>query len=342
MAQYQCPIWETQCEEIAHTEDSATVTNSPRAGGNYQLYNDAAAELGNLSYDEKARLTTALVRERLLGNPYPTVNLNTVKMAKTSTRSRMEERLTNLLRCMVESMTRAGLPVEIGLDESQWEASVNAKESEGWQNTQFALACSESADFDELEYLADSLAERGLIEKGRRLRNYYASTGGFLYIVTASGYIEIERLRAERKADQCFVALWFNQETNALYDNAIKPAVKAAGYKPIRIDRQTNFLGKIDDQIIAEIRRSRFLIADFTHDERGARGSVYYEAGFAHGLDIPVIFTCRADQICKLAFDTNHFLHLDWPADAPEELIEPLKNRILSNIGEGPHAAAGE
>ena len=67
MAQYQCPIWETQCEVITHTEGSATVTDSPRAGGSYQLYDEVTAELCNLSFDEKARLTTALVRERLLG-----------------------------------------------------------------------------------------------------------------------------------------------------------------------------------------------------------------------------------------------------------------------------------
>ncbi len=37
----------------------------------------------------------------------------------------------------------------------------------------------------------------------------------------------------------------------------------------------------------------RFMIADFT----GHRGGVYFEAGFAHGLGIPVIWTCREDQL---------------------------------------------
>lgn len=57
----------------------------------------------------------------------------------------------------------------------------------------------------------------------------------------------------------------------------------------------------------AEIRRSRFLVADFTHDKKqGARGSVYYEAGFAHGLNIPVIFTARDGT--KPHFDTSAYL----------------------------------
>ena len=342
MAEQQCPIWGTLCESITPAEDSVTVTDSPRAGGSYQLYNDAAAELVNLTADEKARLTTSLVRERLLGNPCPAVNLNAIETAKTATRARMEERLTNLLLRMVDSMIKAGLPVEIRLDASHRGHSVNSEEAEVWRNTQFALAYSESADFDELEYLVDSLAERGLIEKGRQLRNYYVSTRGFLYIVTASGYIEIERLQTERQSDQCFVALWFNEATDALYDRAIAPAVRAAGYQPLRIDQKEDFIGKIDDQIIAEIRRSRFMVADFTHGDGGVRGSVYYEVGFAQGLDIPVIFTCRDDQLDDLHFDTNHFLHLSWPRGHAQALIEPLKNRILANIGEGPHAGGGE
>jgi hypothetical protein len=46
---------------------------------------------------------------------------------------------------------------------------------------------------------------------------------------------------------------------------------------------------------IAQIRRSKFLIADFTcgqtkdHGEHIVRGSVYFEAGFAAGLNLPII-----------------------------------------------------
>ena len=84
------------------------------------------------------------------------------------------------------------------------------------------------------------------------------------------------------------------------------------------------------------------MIADFTHGDEGVRGSVYYEVGFAQGLDIPVIFTCRDDQLDDLHFDTNHFLHLSWPRGHAEALIEPVKNRILANIGEGPHTGGSE
>ena len=127
--------------------------------------------------------------------------------------------------------------------------------------------------------------------------------------------------------------MWFDGSTNEAFRNGIEPAIMNAGYECFRIDRKEH-INKIEDEIIAEIRRSRFLVADFTHGDKGARGSVYYEAGFAHGLGLPVIFTCRKDAIKTLHFDTAHYLHIDW--NDPAELRERLKKRILAVIGEGP------
>ena len=120
---------------------------------------------------------------------------------------------------------------------------------------------------------------------------------------------------------------------NNVYEEGIERAIKNTGYKPMRIDKKPN-VNKIDDEIIAEIRRSRFLIADFTHGQDGARGGVYYEAGFAHGLGIPVIFSCRKDIIDKLHFDTRQYYHIVW--ENPEQLRDGLEKRILALIGQGP------
>ena len=120
-----------------------------------------------------------------------------------------------------------------------------------------------------------------------------------------------------------------------VYNNGIEPAIRDAGYHPVRIDRKPD-VNKIDDEIIAEIRRSRFLVADFTHGEGGARGGVYFEAGFAFGLNIPVIYMCRDDAIDQIHFDTRQYYHITWSRSELEKLREDLKNRILALIGEGP------
>ena len=60
---------------------------------------------------------------------------------------------------------------------------------------------------------------------------------------------------------RAYVAMWFNPSMAEIFDKCIEPGVNSAGYKALRIDRKEHN-NKIDDEIIAEIRRSRFLIAD--------------------------------------------------------------------------------
>lgn len=346
-----CLIWGTECKEKIQDATSITVVDSPRAGGDYVIERSAFPELrrmyaanpGNEFADMlRSRLTTILVKQRQLGNDLPRITERTIDTARSAYPTRMEERLTNLLQFLIDRTPKAGVPLGIGPNPNQWPNFGDYAEAEaGWQNAQYGLAYSECADFDELDYLTNSLAERGLIEKGSRVGDFIWAGFGFLCRVTTNGYIAIEQGQTEVKSDQCFVAMWFNEATNALYDSAIAPAVRAAGYEPIRMDR-TDYLEKVEDRVLTEIRRSRFVIVDFTQGTDGARGSVYYEAGFAHGLDLPVIFTCREDQSEKIQFDTNHYPYLTWPADSPEALLEPLKNRITATIGDGPHTGGGE
>ena len=127
----------------------------------------------------------------------------------------------------------------------------------------------------------------------------------------------------------------------AAYENGVKLAVQDAGYEPVRIDRREHS-NKIDDEIISEIRRSRFVIADFTcgtvtsegREVAIPRGGVYYETGFAQGLGLPVIWTCRKDQIDQVHFDTRQFNHILWTE--PHDLREKLRNRVGAVIGDGP------
>ena len=83
---------------------------------------------------------------------------------------------------------------------------------------------------------------------------------------------------------------------------------------------------------MAEIRRSRFVVADYT----GQRNNVYFEAGFALGLGLTVIQTCRADEAADLHFDIRHLNTLAWKS--PAELAEGLDKRIRAVIGAGPEA----
>lgn len=159
------------------------------------------------------------------------------------------------------------------------------------------------------------------------------------------GYERLDALRSTAVVtDQGFVAMWFGEAVNNAYANGIEPALLEAGYRSMRIDRKEHN-NKIDDEILAEIRRSRFVVADFTcgmiDTPNGrvavARGGVYYEAGFAQGLGIPVIWCVHADQVGHVHFDTRQFNHITWTT--PDDLRTRLTARIAASIGWGPHVA---
>ena len=56
------------------------------------------------------------------------------------------------------------------------------------------------------------------------------------------------------------------------------------------------------DKVLGDIRLSPFVVADFTEHRNG----VYLEAGFARGLGLRVVHTCRKDHMDKAHFDTAH------------------------------------
>jgi len=80
---------------------------------------------------------------------------------------------------------------------------------------------------------------------------------------------------------------------NRVLAECFKPAVVRAGFT-LRALTDGQGAGLIDNQIRAAIRSARFVVADLTHDNNGA----YFEAGFAEGLGIPVIYTCEAAKFC--------------------------------------------
>jgi hypothetical protein len=140
--------------------------------------------------------------------------------------------------------------------------------------------------------------------------------------IRIDGWQRIDQLQSTRgRPDRAFVAMWFDESLKPAYVEGIAPALTAAGYDPLRIDLLPH-TERIDDRILAEIRRSGLLVADFT----GHRQGVYFEAGFALGLAIPVIWSCRKDEIDKAHFDTRQYNHLVW-AD-PTDLAGRLEARI--------------
>ena len=308
-----CPIWPGYPARGIHSRSEISVKRSPRAGGPYEItrVETALLENRNASDKERALLTTMLVDQREHGIECPVVNYDLVEKVKTRSPISVEQRAERLLRFI--SSQAESVVSRVKISEDTWEA----------------YAWSESIEWKEVTYFLSYLREMGWT------KGHVSTVGSYYETLTVKGHARIAEQTVNLDSSQAFVAMWFDESLNKAYDAGIEPAIEDAGYKALRIDRKEH-VNKIDDEIIAEIRRSRFLVADFTQGEDGARGGVYYEAGFAYGLDLPVFFTCRDDAKKKLHFDTAHYNHIFWTT--PEDLREKLKTRILAVLGEGPEA----
>ena len=208
---------------------------------------------------------------------------------------------------------------------------VNFEESH-YHNALKIQAFSESTNLKEVVFLLEYLNSQKWIDYSKNRSNDVCQ-------LTVEGYARLAELdKKEINSSKAFVAMWFDSSMKDLWEKGIRPGIEDAGYDATRIDEQ-EYENKIDDKIISEIKRSRFVVADFTHrdkedEEKGVRGGVYYEAGFAHGMNIPVIFSCREDILDDIHFDTRQYNHIVWKT--PDDLRIRLTNRITAVVGDGP------
>ncbi len=149
------------------------------------------------------------------------------------------------------------------------------------------------------------------------------------------GWQRYEQLRrGNTDSRKAFMAMPYGEkELDQIVENVFKPAVKPTGFDLSRLDDPGQPAGLIDDELRVAIRTSRFLIADLTHENRGA----YWEAGYAEGLGRPVIYTCEEKKFEELQthFDTNHHLTIKWNTGDPhklEDAAKKLKDTIRATL----------
>ena len=305
-----CMIWDGYPAIERDEDDSGWVhIESARTDGKYSIAATLVGRTSLIPDSARARLTAWLVQQRLLGIKAPRITSEILDYAERGNPMRPDERARMLLRFVAQTIPSVGSRISVGPDDLG------------------AFAWSESTNWEEVDYFINYLNSVGWLDAQRR------GDGRFVGTVTIEGYEEIANADKNTVSTQAFVAMWFDRSMDSVYDNGIEPAIREAGYKPLKINLKPDVV-KIDDDIIAGIRKSRFLVADFTQHLKEARGGVYFEAGFAMGLGIPVIFMCREDCVEYLHFDTRQYNHIVW--ENPEQLRVDLLNRIRARIGQGP------
>ena len=135
--------------------------------------------------------------------------------------------------------------------------------------------------------------------------------------------------KVDNDSKRAFMAMPFNNDEldNVFIDYWI-PAVEKAGFSLERLDDRPT-AGSIDDRLRQTIRRSAFLVCELTKANPGA----YWESGFAEGIGLPVIYTCKRDCYDKDShFDVNHHLCVIWETDNLNVKSQELTSIILETF----------
>ena len=315
MTNTTCPIWGTQaCAKIVPPGQDHIHVDSPRAGGEYIVTKSAIPALEDYEDHLKVRLTSWLVERRCLGNPCPEIHSQTLKEIRQKKERRAFERADGILKYLETRSVILGtrinyrVPIEI-YDNPDVDGSV--REYFG------LLSHSGCVSKNDLSFLLNYLDQHDLIE------NTVLDGGMGECTLTVEGYARLAELEeTDIVSSKAFIAMKFNDtELDAFVKDVVKPTVRGFGYD-LEDMRDVAQAGVIDNIMREQIREAAFVIADLTHDNSGA----YWEAGYAEGLDKPVIYICEKTKFeeHKTHFDTNHCTTVPWSKNDPEGFRKKL------------------
>lgn len=320
-ATYQkCPICNSPAEIADIFNIASNIINCYRCG-KYKLTSEAFEDCGELNQIQIANFS-GWIRE----NQRALITTEKYESLKDLNTPEVGEKATKLLKYIATELPIPGQKIQIDF---QFLMSIQGRpipdlnlELRNLKKYLPFLSITWSNDGSELKYIIKEF----LIEEKKYL------LGDSRCIISPKGWAYLDSLKYKIVDSQiAFVAMNFDKKMDYLYEH-LESAIIKAGYQPKRVDKHEH-VNKVDDEIIALIRQSKFIVADFT----GQRGGVYFESGFAHGLNIPVIWLCNNKEKKKLHFDTNHFNYIFWDKENLDVLQTNLTKRIIHILGKGTY-----
>ncbi len=143
--------------------------------------------------------------------------------------------------------------------------------------------------------------------------------------------------RVREFLDTCFVMMPFGQWFDRYYQEIYVPAIKEAGFEPVRADELFT-TGSVVEQIWEQIEKAKLLLADLT----GKNPNVFYELGLSHAARKPVVFT--AGELDDVPFDLRHLRVIiyevrepDWAARLRKSVTDYLRNAAKEPGKSIPH-----
>lgn len=131
--------------------------------------------------------------------------------------------------------------------------------------------------------------------------------------------------------DTCFVLMPFGGWSDTYYKDVYSPAIKAAGFEPLRADDLFHS-GSVMEQIWEQISKAKVLIAEVS----GKNANVFYELGLSHSRGKPVVLL--TSSIDDVPFDLRHLRVIVYEIRDPEwsSKVQRMLTSYLKNAKEDP------
>jgi hypothetical protein len=132
----------------------------------------------------------------------------------------------------------------------------------------------------------------------------------------------VEKSSIREFLDTCFILMPFGEWNDKYFETIYNPAIKDAGYEPLRAD-SLFASGSVIEQIWDQIIKAKVLLADLS----GKNANVFYELGLSHAISKPIVFI--SNNIEDVPFDLRHLRVIIYDVREPN-WGEELKKNITS------------
>lgn len=169
-----------------------------------------------------------------------------------------------------------------------------------------------SPNLQELVHIIEKMREERLLERT-----------GATFKLTETGWREAAARAGGRRLKPCAVIVSDLDEVRADWTMNVFPKLQQCGYFPQMVEYSR--LNKVGDGALQTIADSKLLIADLS----GGCPDVYFAAGYALGIEVPVLCTVKRNEAERLPVRSERLRPIVW--ERAEELADMLRQRLTAS-----------
>ncbi|MCA1295231.1 hypothetical protein LBW89_19655 [Paenibacillus sp. alder61] len=288
------------CDEIVPTKSESNYDRyigcSCSPGGYYSLRSDSYEAIQSFTHQKKREmfhLISAYIRERTDSDDKVTLTVNDLESIANSPEIplTLEDKGHRLLQYLYRHAGNPGESVVIHPLSSNYNLTY-------------------SPNLQELVYIIDKLRNEHLLVRE-----------GINFQLTEKGWSEAAAIGGGKKRTPCSVLLPDQEELRSEWLGGLLPKIEKYGYQP-RVVTLSGAKNGEEEFSLERISESKLMIADLT----GQSSEVYFAAGYAFGLNIPIIWTVHSSGAHIQLPGIEEIRPIVW--ESVEELAVILQHKL--------------